>query len=83
MFSYGMKASSKENRSNIKEFYELMHINPYMNFMANWNYESFIQKSLDHNLNKPLQFIIEYLLNKTTDTLFKSVLIQDLPQLLI
>lgn len=50
-----------------------------MGFMANWNYESFIQKSLDKNWSKPLQFITDYLLDQADDPIFQSVLIQDLP----
>ena len=50
-----------------------------MNFMANWNYETFIQWSLDNKFNRPLLFIIEFLLDHTDDPQFKNVLIQDLP----
>ena len=50
--------------------------------MANWNHESFIQKSLDNNLNRPLLFLMDYLLNQDNKAVYKSILIQDLPQLL-
>lgn len=51
--------------------------------MSNWNYESFIQKSLDHHLNRPLLFIMEHLLEEIDEPRFKGILVQDLPQLLI
>ena len=50
--------------------------------MANWNYETFVQKSLDNNLNRPLLFLMEHLLQRTDEAIFKTALIQDLPQLL-
>lgn len=54
-----------------------------MNFIANWNFETFVQKSLDNNLNRPLLFLMDHLLNQKDDPVFKNVLMQDLPQLII
>lgn len=54
-----------------------------MNLVANWNFETFVQKSLDNNLNRPLLFIIESLLLNRDDPMFKNIIIQDLPQLMI
>lgn len=53
-----------------------------MSFMANWNYETFVQLSLDNNFIRPFVFILDYLLDHTDDAQFKHVLIHDFPQLI-
>lgn len=53
----------------------MLQINPKMDLIANWNHETFIQLSLDNNLSRPLHFLMDYLLEKANDPLFKSVLI--------
>ena len=47
--------------------------------MANWNYETLIQKSLDNNWNRPLIFLMEHLLNEKDESVFKTILVHDLP----
>lgn len=83
MFDYSSDEDEEKSREIIEKIFDLLHIQPQMNFVANWNFETFVQKSLDHNLNRPLLFLMDYLLNERDDPQFKSILMQDFPQLLV
>lgn len=50
--------------------------------MANWNHETFVQWSLDNNFNRPLYFLLDYLLEQNDDPALKHIMIQDFPQLI-
>lgn len=70
------------NSEVLQEIYAQLQIEPQNFFMANWNYETFIQKSLDNNLSRPLHFLMEHLLLNKDESIFKTILVHDLPQLL-
>lgn len=82
MLDYSTDDEEENSRQILEEIYRTLGIEPQNYFMANWNYETFIQKSLDNNLNRPLLFLMEHLLQHTDEAIFKTALIQDLPQLL-
>lgn len=62
MLDYSTDEAEEQSRQVIQELYTLMQIEPFNFFLANWNQESFIQKSLDNNLNRPLLYLMDYLL---------------------
>lgn len=63
MFDLSTDDSESKSETTLEMFFEMLQIQPQMNFMANWNFETFVQKSLDNNLNRPLLFLIEHLIN--------------------
>lgn len=67
MFLFLTDEEEDQSRRKIEQIFKLLHIQPQMNFMANWNYQTFVQKSLDKKFNRPLLFIIDYLLDHTDD----------------
>jgi len=83
MVSFDTASAENHSRKIIEEIFSMLFIDPYNNFQSNWNYQSFIQKSLDNNLPRPLIFIMDFLLNKSDESRYKTVIMQDLPQLLI
>ena len=67
MFDYSSDKSEEHGRKCLEKFFDVLHIQPQMNFVANWNFETFIQKSLDNNLNRPLLYLMKYLLTERDD----------------
>lgn len=82
MLDYSTDKMENQSRNVIIKFFDMLNIQPQMSFMANWNYETFIQVSLDNNYIRPLFFILDYLLDHTDDAQFKHILIHDFPQLI-
>lgn len=82
MLDYSTNDDDERSKEVLEEIYTMLQIEPQNFFMANWNYETLIQKSLDNNLNRPLIFLMEHLLQQKDEAIFKTILIHDLPQLL-
>ena len=75
MISNSTSQEKEESENYLRLTFQMLQINPKMDLIANWNHETFIQLSLDNNLSRPLHFLMDYLLEKANDPLFKSVLI--------
>ena len=82
MLDYSTDEMEEQSREVIMEIYKLLQVEPHNFFLANWNQETLIQKSLDNNLNRPLLYIMDYLLENKDEAIFKTILVHDLPQLL-
>lgn len=82
MLDYSTNEEEEKSRQVLQEIYQLLQIEPENYLMTSWNFETFIQKSLDNNLNRPLLFLMDYLLMRKDEAIFKTVLVHDLPQLL-
>ena len=60
MFDMSTNKLIEENTLIIQEIFHLLQIVPRNSFICNWNNETFVQKSLDNNLNRPLTFLVQH-----------------------